>query len=49
MKYLGYMTELDNAEVATAAVEEDCIEISLVGAGVGGGFHKTSKLTVMDY
>ncbi len=44
MKYLGYMADLDNAEIATAAVAEENIEISLVGAGVGGGFDKTSKL-----
>ena len=49
MNYLGHMAELDNAEVAPAAVTEKNIEISLVGAGVGGGFHKTSKLTVMAY
>ena len=49
MNYLGRMAELDNAEIATAAVAEENIEISLVGAGVGGGFGKTSELKVMNY
>ncbi len=49
MKYLGYMKELDNVEIVTAAVAAENIEISLVGAGVGGGFDNTSKLEVMNY
>ncbi len=43
------MVELDNAEIATAAVAEENIEISLVGAEVRGGFDKSSKLKVMNY
>ncbi len=49
MKYLGFMVEFNNVEVATRAVTEENIEISLVGAGVGGGFNKISKLKVMNY
>ncbi len=49
MNYLGHMSELDNAEIATAAVVEENIEISRVGAGVGGGLDNTSKLKVMNY
>ncbi len=49
MKHLGYMAELDNAEIATAAVAEENIELSLVGAGVGCGFDNTSKVKVMNY
>ena len=49
MKYLGYMAELDNAEIVTAAVSEESPEISLVGAEVGGGFDSTSELKVMNY
>ena len=48
MKYLGSMAELDNNEIATAAVIEENIEISQVGAGVGGGFENTSELKVMN-
>ncbi len=49
MNYLGHMAELDIAEIATAVVAEENIEISLVGVGVGGGFNKTSELKVMNY
>ena len=49
MKYLGSMAELDNEEIATTAVVEENVEISLVGAGVGGGFENTSELKVMNY
>ncbi len=43
------MAKLDNAELATAAVAKENIETSFVGAGVGGGFDKTSELKVMNY
>ena len=43
------MAELDNNEIATAAVVKEDIEISQVGAGVGGGFENTSNLKVMNY
>ena len=49
MKYLGYMAELDNVEIATAVETEENSEISLMGAGIGGGFDNTSKLKVMNY
>ena len=49
MKYLGSMAELDNNEIVTAAVTEEKIQISQVGASVGGGFKNTSKLKVMNY
>ena len=49
MKYLVLMAELDNNEIATAAVVKENVEISQVGAGVGGGFDTTSKLKVMNY
>ncbi len=48
MKYLGYMTELSNAEIASATVAENNFEISLVGAGVRGGFDNTSELKVIN-
>ena len=43
------MAELDNHEIVTAAVVEENIAISQVGAGVGGGFENTSELKVMNY
>ena len=49
MKYLESMAELDNNEIVTAAVVEENVEISQVGAGVGGGFENTSELKVMNY
>ena len=49
MKYLGSMAELDNEEIANAAVVEENVEVSLLGAGVGGGFDSTSELKVMNY
>ncbi len=49
MNYLGHMAELDNAEVATAAVTKENIETSFVGAGVGGGFDNIGDLKVMNY
>ena len=49
MKYLGSMAELDNVEIANASVVEENVEVSLVGAGVGGGFDSTSELKVMNY
>ncbi len=36
MKYLGNMADLDNAEVATLAVVEENIDISLKGDVFGG-------------
>ncbi len=49
MKCIGHIAKLDNSEIATAVVAEENIDISLVGAGVGGGFNSTSKLKVMNY
>jgi len=50
LKYLNDMQALDNIEVANAAITScDNIELSLVGAGVGGGFTNTSELKVMNY
>ena len=41
-RYLACMAELDNDEVAAT-------EISLVGAGIGGGFSNTTELKVIKY
>ena len=42
LRYLGSLAELDNDEVAT-------IELSLVGAGIGGGYTNSAELKVMNY
>ena len=42
LRYLECFAELDNCEVAT-------FELSLVGAGVGGGFSNTNELKVLNF
>ena len=42
LRYLGSLAELDNDEIAT-------IELSLVGAGIGGGYTNSAELKVMNY
>ena len=42
LQFLKRLAELDNSEVAT-------LELSLVGAGVGGGFLHTSVLNVLNF
>ena len=40
--YFGALAELDNEEIAA-------FELILVGAGLGGGFEKTTELKVMNF
>ena len=48
LRYLGNLCELDNEEIATAFMTAENIELSNVGAGIGGGFGNTSELKVMN-
>ena len=49
LRYLGNLCELDNEEIAAAMMTVENIELSNVGAGLGGGFGNTSELRVMNY
>ena len=47
--YLGEMAELDQVELANMYMSLQCIELALIGAGVGGGIKHTSELKVLNY
>ena len=49
LKYLAGMAEVDATELSTAQVVAEGLELSTVGAGLGGGFSNTSELKVMNY
>ena len=49
LRYLGGMAEIDHSELASASITAECLELSVVGAGLGGGFANTSELKVMNY
>ena len=49
LRYLGSMTELDNAEIVAVKLVGENVKLSLVGAGIGSGFANTSELKVMNY
>ena len=49
LKYLGSIAELDSDEVMAVELTTENLELSLVGAGLGGGFSNTSELKVMNY
>ena len=43
------MAEIDHAEVTAVRMTRDNLEVTVVGAGVGGGFSNTNELKVMNY
>ena len=48
--YLGETVELDNAELAAAYMLLQIMELTSIGAGVGGGIKQhTSELKVLNY
>ena len=49
LKYVAGMAEIDQTELSTAYVVAEGLELSAVGAGLGGGFLNTAELKVMNY
>ena len=49
LRYLSNLAEIDNTEARGIALKAANIEVSLVGAGVGGGFGHTSEIKVVKY
>ena len=49
MRYLSNMTELELEEMHVHELSVQDLELSAVGAGVGGGFKSTDELRVMNY
>ena len=49
LKYLAGMAKVDQTELSTAYVVAEGLELSAVGAGLGGGFLNTAELKVMNY
>ena len=43
------MVELDHVKLAATYLSLRCMELALVGAGVGGRIKYTSKLKVLNY
>ena len=49
LRYQSEMAEIDHAEVTAVLMTRDNLEVTVVGAGVGGGFSNTNELKVMNY
>ena len=49
LRYLGNMCEAYNCELVATSITSDNLELSQVGAGLGGGFVNTSELKAMNY
>ena len=49
LKYLAGMAEINQTELSTTYVVAEGLELSAVGAGLGGGFSNTSELKAMNY
>ena len=49
LRYQSEMAEIDHAEVTAVRITRDNLEVTVVGAGVGGGFSNTNELKVMNY
>lgn len=48
LRYLGEMAKLDHLELAAMYLSLRCMELTLVGFGVGGRIKHTSKLKVLN-
>ena len=49
LRYQSEMAEIDHVEVTAVLMTRDNLEVTVVGAGVGGGFSNTNELKVMKY
>jgi hypothetical protein len=49
LRYLGEMAELGKVELANIYLSLQSMELSLIGAGGGGGIKHTSELKVLNY
>ena len=49
LRYLGEMAELDKVELANMYMSLQSMELTHIGAGVGGGSKHTSELKVLNY